>query len=423
MKNTVQDRGMISSMHQHATNAALALGVVLVAAIVTTQSAQAQTLQTLYAFTGGADGAYPSSLVQDSAGNLYGLTYGGGDPSCFGGLGCGTVFKVDPTGKETVLHTFTGMPDGSTPASFTRPVLDRKGNLYGNTQFGGTTNGGTVFKVDTTGKETVLFSFSFGPGGDVPSGGLVLDKLGNLYGTADFGGDLNCNQGSGCGTVFKLDRKGNQTVLYSFTGPPDGRQPNGKLVRDDAGNIYGTNVFSGHKCPDQLGCGTVFKVDTAGHETVLHSFRGSADGGLREGGLIRDKAGNLYGTADAFGASGNGVVFRLDPNGKEHILYSFTGGADGGSPRAGLIWGPDGLYGTTTYGGNSACSFGCGTVFKVNRNGYTVLYRFTGGADGANPISTLFRDSAGNFYGTTIAGGDLNCNNGAGCGTVFKLTP
>jgi uncharacterized repeat protein (TIGR03803 family) len=417
MKNTVLGR----CMYRRATSAALALGVVLAAA--TTQSAPAQTLKTLYAFTGGADGAYPSSLVQDAAGNLYGLTYGGGDPSCFGGLGCGTVFKVDSTGKETVLHTFTGTPDGSTPAVFSRLVFDGRGNLYGNTQFGGTSNAGTVFKLDTTGNETVLFSFSPGASGNLPSGGLILDGAGNLYGTAYFGGDFNCGKGVGCGTVFKLDRKGNQTVLYSFSNPPDGSNPNGKLLIDSAGDLYGTNVFGGHKCVNPSGCGSVFRIDTAGHETVLHAFRGAADGGLPEAGLLSDRAGHLYGTTDGFGAAGNGVVFRLDPDGKEHVLHSFTGGADGGSPRAGLIWGPDGLYGTTTYGGNFACAFGCGTVFKLNQLGLTVLYEFTGGADGANPVSTLFRDSEGNFYGTTNAGGDLSCNSGSGCGTVFKLTP
>lgn len=220
------------------------------------------------------------------------------------------------------------------------------------------------------------------------------------------------------------------TVLYSFKTGRDGAEPNGNLVRDKMGNLYGTTALGGNQgtnCP--LGCGTVYRLDTkTGTETVLYRFRTSihGDGSQPSGGLVMDETGNLYGTTPRGGnvACDCGTVFKLDPTiGTETVLYRFTGGADGGFPASGLL--PDGagnLYGTTYYGGNG-CPGGCGTVFKVDAAGIeTVLYSFSGGTDGAGP-NALARDQVGNFYGTTSIGGNLSCNPGGGCGTVFKLVP
>jgi uncharacterized repeat protein (TIGR03803 family) len=261
----------------------------------------------LYSFTGGADGAFPYALIQDSAGNLYGTTWWGGDLSGCDGAGCGVVFKVDPVGKETVLYTFTGGVDGGTPACAL--VQDPAGNLYGTTLGGGAYGEGTVFEVDTTGNETVLHSFTGGADGYYPStGSLLRDAARNLYGITQSGGDY------GQGTVFKVDTAGNETVLYSFTGGADGDGPTGGLIADAAGNLYGTTYWGGTgSCtsPPTSGCGVVFRVDTAQHETVLHSFSGEPDGAYPLAGVIADAAGSLYGTTIGGGASNAGAVFEL----------------------------------------------------------------------------------------------------------------
>ena len=193
---------------------------------------------TLYSFSGPPDGMNPQAdLVEDTKGNLYGTTSQGGvTGGACGSLGCGVVFKLDTTGKETVLYSFAGEPtDGADPMAGL--ILDVSGNLYGTTSQGGTSNFGTVFKLDTTGKETVLYSFTGKPtDGADPMAGLVLDAAGNLYGTTSQGGTS-----SNFGTVFKLGTTGKETVLYSFTGgPSDGADPMAGLVLDAAGNLYGT---------------------------------------------------------------------------------------------------------------------------------------------------------------------------------------
>jgi uncharacterized repeat protein (TIGR03803 family) len=268
----------------------------------------------LYSFTGKADGGPPrdANLVVDAMGNIYGATLQGGS-GCFG-AGCGVVFKLDKTGKETVLYTFTGGADGWLPSGL---LQDAAGNLYGTTEQGGANNYGTVFKLDTTGRETVLYSFNGGPNGPdgaYPLAGLALDASGNLYGTTSGGG------GAGLGSVFKLDTIGKESVLYSFTGGSDGGFPLfGSLVQDAAGNLYGTTWVGGSGgCAG--GCGVVFKVDTTGKEIVLHEFSGGPDGAFPYSGLIRDAAGNLYGTDTAGGDSGKclsrsgcGVVFEIKP--------------------------------------------------------------------------------------------------------------
>jgi len=264
----------------------------------------------LYSFAGYPDGANPEAgLVMDTAGNLYGTTNSGGSflfgPFPFLGpfpYDGGTVFKVDPSGSETVLHSFApNGGDGAIP--YAGLVMDTAGNLYGTTESGGSSGNGTVFKVDPSGSETVLYSFTNSGGdGAYPFAGLLMDTAGNLYGTTTQGGSSNN------GTVFKVDSSGSETVLYSFTNSGgDGQSPEAGLIMDAAGNLYGTAHGGG-----SFGNGIVFKVDPSGSETVLHGFTGSGgDGADPEAGLIMDKAGNLYGTTAFGGSSDNGTVFKL----------------------------------------------------------------------------------------------------------------
>src|SRR5271157_1962225 len=337
MNRRTQHRSWILGIHGRAAGAALALAIMLVAAVLATGSAQAQTYTygVLYTFTGSPDGAVSDGgLVRDAQGNLYGTTYYGGNSACTGpfGNGCGTVFKVNTTGNEAVLYSFTGGGDGAFPVAGL--VRYAQGNLYGTTSQGGdlacnAPNGcGTVFKVDTTGKETVLYSFTGGADGAYPKAGLLPDAQGNLYGTTNQGGASNY------GTVFKVDSTGNETVLYSFTGTGgDGAGPEAGLVQDAQGNLYGTTAGGGDvACNAPHDCGTVLKVDRIGQESVLYSFTGTGgDGACSYAGLVQDAQGNLYGTTAGGGdlacnaGRGCGTVFKVDTTGKETVLYSFTG--------------------------------------------------------------------------------------------------
>lgn len=280
--------------------------------------------ETFYEFRGTPDGYFPESvLVEDGAGNLYGTTYLGG------AYGLGTVFKIDTAGKETVLHSFAGPPEGGGDGAFsyTGVILDASGNLYGVTVGGGAYGAGVVYKLNASGEETLLYSFSGGSDGDGPDSVLLFDPQGNLYGTTKNGGSSVVCDG-GCGTVFELSPgNGNggwkETVLYSFcslSDCADGEQPlTGPLVRDSDGNLYGTTYFGGtyRNCNGDA-CGVVFKLDTTGNETVLHSFTGGSDGAFPYAGLTMDGSGNLYGTAQAGGAMCYtsytcGVVFKITP--------------------------------------------------------------------------------------------------------------
>jgi len=321
----------------------------------------------------GGNGLRPESgLVQDSAGNLYGTTYDGGTLELGGCLhGCGTVFKLDTSGKVTVLHAFTGGSDGGQPE--TGLVLDAANNLYGTTSIGGDLNCrygmgcGVLFKIDTTGAETVLHAFSGKPDGWYPSGDLLPDGKGDFYGTTWFGGDDDY------GTIFKLNSSGHVTILYSFAGIAGGEYPNGPLVVDTQGNVYGTTNGGGDTGCEL--CGLVFKLDPAGNETVLHTFTGSPgqDGAYPYSGLIRDSSGNLFGTTYGGGTSGCGLgcgtVYKVDGSGNESVLHAFSGGADGWLPIDRLIMdGSGNIYGTAESGGDPSCPYsGCGTVYKISQ--------------------------------------------------------
>jgi uncharacterized repeat protein (TIGR03803 family) len=382
------------------------------AAVAAVHPAASQTYSVLYTFTGAAgDGAYPyATLVVDHAGNIYGTTYGGGT------YGYGTVFKLDTSGNETVLYTFTGAGDGGKPEAGL--WMDSAGDLYGTTEYGGLFNFGTVFKLDPTGAETVLHSFAGGgTDGEYPVAGLVPHG-GNLYGTTYFGGARYV------GTVFEMSKAGKEKIVRSFRqGPGDGQYPYGGVTLDAAGNAYGTTFDGG-----AFDLGIVFKVDATGKETLLHSFSGPPDGGAPFSGLVQDETGNIYGATDrggdasCYSSLGCGVVFKLDSTGTETVLHTFTGFPnDGEFPGTGLARDSSGnLYGTTGEGGSS----NNGTVFEISSSGTeTVLHSFAGGTDGKLPSAALALDKAGNLYGTTYWGGDTLCGDFTGCGVIFKLTP
>ncbi|MGA2136520.1 MAG: choice-of-anchor tandem repeat GloVer-containing protein [Bryobacteraceae bacterium] len=329
-----------------------------------------------------------ADVTRDSAGNLYGTTDLGGT------AGAGVVYKLDATGVETILYTFTGGSDGGNPVAGV--IRDSAGNLYGTTGSGGKVGAGVVYKLDTAGRET-SYSFPEGADGQIASGGVIRDSTGNFYGTASLGGTANS------GVVYKLDAAGHETVLYTFTGGTDGGYPNAGVIRDSAGNLYGTTIQGGS------GAGVVYMLDTSGHETVVYSFTGGADGGRPFAGVIRDSAGNLYGTTYQGGTANAGVVYELDVTGHETVLYTFTGGADGGNPFAGVIRDSAGnLYGTTYQGGPA----NAGVVYKLDSTGHeTVVHSFTV-ADGSTPYAGVIRDSAGNLYGTTSWGGTADVARG-----------
>ena len=327
---------------------------------------------------------------------------------------------------ETLLHQFTGSPDGANPGA--GPAL--KGTtLYGTTWEGGGASGsgntgyGIVYAVSTTtGKETILHTFTANTqqpyDGLEPLGGLAFDKEGNLYGTTVAGGGYD---GEGYGTIYKIAKSGKQyveTVIYAFSGGLDGGNPYYVTpVFDKAGNLYGTTVGGGY-----YGNGAVFKL--AGSTlTTLHSFyQAGGDGYNPYSGVALDTKGNVYGSAPGGGAYGYGVLYEITAAGQYSILYNFTGGADGGTPRNALVYKSGKLYGTAQSGG-AGCTWGCGVIFeytlaKGKKAGYeTVLHTFNG-TDGLYPLyGALVFDKLGNIYGTTSDGGPEYLGN------VYKLAP
>lgn len=388
--------------------------------LATAQSSRAQTLLVLHTFTGSHDGATPyAELIFDGKGNLYGTTKYGGF------MDAGTVFELTPSGTEEQLYPMTLCGNGPVGG-----LLKIKKNLYGTSYAGGSCFGndgsGSVFELVYSAKKKAysgktLFSFYgglFGPDGERPEGTLIADQEGNLYGTTAYGGNGN-------GTVYEVTPTGTETVLHTFSDDPDGSQPYGKLVWDGEGNLYGTTYYGGAYGE----YGTVFKLTPDGTETVLYSFQGGDDGQWPSAGLTRDAKGNLYGTTE-------GTVFDITAAGGAEVLHRFCSQpncTDGAGPVSSLLRdGKGNLYGTTAQGGDggSGCGgFSCGTVFKLTyskkQKTYVeqVLYSFTGGADGGNPYAGLVMDKAGNLYGTTEQGGDVSLCYGRGCGTVFKLTP
>jgi uncharacterized repeat protein (TIGR03803 family) len=318
--------------------------------------------------------------------------------------------------KFKVLHYF-GKSPAANPAGGL--VADSAGNLYGMTFWNRRRDFGVVYKLAPasggTWSYSVLHAFDGSQGQQEPSGGVLLDSSGNLYGTIRYGGPL------ALGTVFELSPSGKgwqAEVLHNFGASGDVGEPTGALTMDKAGNLYGKGPLGGAYTH-----GGVFQLKRSGNtwqETVIHSFNGS-DGDSPVGDLAWDSAGNLYGTTVLGGAAGSGVVYQLTPvsggDWTETVLYSFAATHVEADPTAGVVIDTAGnLYGAS--GGTNSCQAGCGTVYRLRSSmghwTHTVLHTFKG-PDGQQPVGVVL-DSASNLYGTTVAGGRMNQ------GIVFKLS-
>ena len=381
-----------------------------IAVLLPVALAAQQTYEVLYNFGDPPSPAIPySALVEDSAGNFYGTTTWGGASEH------GTIFKLAPDGTMTVLHSFGD--DGDAPRAGL--IWDESGNLYGTTSNGGCSPAscfGTVFKLDPSNTLTTLHAFSSFQEGADPRGSLIRDEAGNLYGTTNYGGLLP-NGSTGRGIAFKLDPSGVMTTLHVFgSGPDDGFFPKAGLIRDTAGNLYGTTSgLSEERGGVRYADGSIFRIDAAGTLTTLHSFN-KVDGAVPIGALLRDDSGNLYGTTSEGGANNLGTIFRLDSSGALTTLYEFTG-PDGANPKAALIRDDLGnLYGTTANGGDTS-----GTVFRIDSLGnFTRLHKLNEGSEWARegiwPRAPLFLDASGNLVGTTPSGGCCTPN-----GVIFRV--
>jgi uncharacterized repeat protein (TIGR03803 family) len=349
----------------------------------------------IYLFHGQPDGASPYDGPVYAKGTLYGTTYSGGANNL------GAVFSVTPGGSEKILHSFSGS-DGEYPYG---SLVYVKGKLYGTTYYGGASGAGTVFSLTTAGKEKVLHSFTGGSDGSLPDA-IMLYHGGALYGTTYSGG------ANGFGVVFKITLRGKESVLHSFKGQPsDGQGPEAGVIYYK-GAFYGTAVGGGMSSGGE---GTVFKVTSAGKETVLHTFTGSPDGSEPVGDLM-EYGGNLYGTTSTGGSYGGGTVFKITPAGTLSILCSF--GASGSNddeigPGSGLINVNGTFYGTVE-GANVG-----GAVFSVTPGGAeSFVYKFNLNGPSGGPVAPLGRllDVKGTLYGTTLS------NTGQGSyGTVFAV--
>jgi uncharacterized repeat protein (TIGR03803 family) len=331
----------------------------------------------------------------------------------------GTIFSISTTGVYKTLDHLDGIPDAR--------LLSLKGTLYGTTEYGGSSRcGGTgcgiVFTVTTAGVENTLYRFAGGSDGSRPTGGLI-DVNGTLYGTTRKGGGSLCALGSsyvGCGTVFSISTSGKEKVLYRFDSRhKDGLDPDSSLL-DVNGTLYGATYDGGSG-----DFGTVFTISTSGKEKVLYSFKGKPDGAAPGGPLISVN-GTLYGTTFYGGQDGYGTVYSISTSGNERVLYSFTGGSsDGDSPGGGLLNVNGMLYGTTYVGGSglkchdsSSHETGCGTLFSITIAGVeSALHSFSGGEDGSHPNGGVV-DVNGTLYGTTFSGGKTNPHRRGG-GTVY----
>lgn len=389
--------------------------------------ANAQTFSVLHTFTGAPDdGVNPdSALTRDSDGNLYGSTVAGGS-SLYG-----TVFKLDSAGNETILHSFDDAYQNAGIEPSARLIRDPQDNLYGAAEYGGTSgcNCGTVFRLTPSGSITVLHSFSKTDGAE--PGPTLVSINGVLYGTAFHGGSTGCEFNLGCGVIFRLTKDGSFRILHQFTGGADGAHPL-QLVRDSVGNIYGNALSGGNpacQTTDLSGCGVIFRLDSSFNFTVLHSLTGGAGGMTPEGRLVRDVEGNIRGitfqggdplcVSSSYPAGGCGTIFRLAPDGNFKVLHTFWHGITNGEyPTSGLLDVGGTLYGVTYRGGlRVSAQDGCGIVYSISKQGhYGVVYRFTGGDDGCQPIHELISDPAGNLYGTAEAAG------ANGDGVIFKIT-
>jgi len=370
----------------------------------------AASLIDLHDFNPGNAGSYPfESMIQATDGNLYGITYYGGATGS-GINGGGTVFRIVPGGTLTILHSFsTNDGNGSNPRGI---MQANDGNFYGVTNDGGAHNYGTVFKMTPTGTTTVLHSFAGGAtDGAYPYGGLVQAADGNLYGTTGYGGPAATGMSNGDGAVFKITTAGVETVLYFFstTDGANGSVPEAALIQATDGNLYGTTAAG----TGAANTGTIFKITTGGTLTTIKTFSGvgATDGYYPDTGLVQAVDGNIYGTTDQGGPGGHGTIYKLTMAGVYSVIHGFNG-TDGSSAFGPLMQAGDGkLYGTTEFGGAN----GDGTIYQITTAGvFTSLHSF-GDTDGWNPKAGLVQGADGSLYGTTTAGN-------ANAGIIFKTT-
>ncbi len=318
------------------------------------------------------------------------------------------VFRLDNSVAEKVLYSFVGYPsDGEFPQ--TPVVRDAAGNLYGTALEGGPGDFGLVYRIDTAGKEKVLYSFTGGSDGCLLEQGLLVSKSGDLIGTT-----YAC--GSGYGTIFKIDSAGQFTLLHTFNGDfSDGANPFfGHLIMDKSGNLYGLTQGGG-----KYGWGVLYELNTSGKFKVLHSFKGGTkDGCYPDGSALRDLLGNLYGTTARCGSSNRGIIWKVNKEGKETVLHNFAGyPSDGENPLAGVSRDSKGnLYGVTEMGG----AFANGAVYELSASGALTLLHSIDGSDGEFPTGELLRTANGTLFGTASLGG-AGCN--GGCGTVWSYVP
>jgi len=371
------------------------------------------------------DGQVPMALIQATDGNFYGVTQGGGTN------GVGTFFRLTTEGVETVLYSFAGgTADGAYPWGL---IQGSDGNFYGTTKEGGvqtcslpnsggsgttTAACGVLFKVTSTGAESVVYFFTGQSDGSLPTGRLVQAGNGSLYGTAEFGGLVNTSCPSGCGVVYQIPPGGTESALYSFKGTAasDGQAPT-SVTQGTDGNLYGATISGG---PGNFG--TIFALTTGGTETILHSFLGTSDGSSPAAALIEGADGSFYGTAIFGGTAGAGTIFNVTTAGVETTLYSFTGSPDGAVPTGNLLLASDGeFYGATDDGGNvTTCNSGCGTVFSLTTTGQeSILYNFPAAGTTTSPVAPepggLIQGTDGNLYGITLGDGQY------GYGTVYSM--
>ena len=401
---------------------------------LTATPAQAQTFNVVHTFGGGADGAYPcAGLTSDAAGNLYGTA--SGTQGCGAGSSSGgTVFRLSRRSSGwifTPLYIFQGGSDGADPLG--RVIIGPDGSLYGTTSGGGY-GCGTAFQLrpptqvppNVTGgwTETILYRFTGNDDGCWPSGDLIFDQAGNIYGTTIQGGINSCVGWDGCGTVFQLTPSGSgwtEIVLHSFDGYDGQLAWYTGVILDRSGNLYGMTVYGGDGGCEYGPCGNVFQLTHSASgwtENNLYIFHGETDGAQPIGGLLIDQQGILYGTTAGHGSGEGGTVFTLTPQGGGWgftVLYSFSGQEFEG-PYAGLVLDRAGnLYGTTYEEGSQ----GRGSVFKLTRSfgwSYMSLHDFTGGGDGGRPWANVVLSAGSNLYGTTSEGGSGN-------GVAWEITP
>ncbi len=367
------------------------MSVSVAALIAARPSSFAQTVTTLYSFTGIQGSGNPAYVVPSKGrdAKLYGTTYGPTGTS-------GSVFAITVAGKATQLYTLGS--DGATP--YAGLTLSTDGDLYGTTGFGGKSyNSGVLFNISPNGTYTVLHEFS-GSDGAIPEAYPIQASDGNFYGTTIGTG--------GQSTIYKYTLGGSFSTIYTFD-EAHGQYVTAALTEGSDGNLYGTAVNGGAH-----GWGTLFKLAKSGVLLWYYSFPGGTGGAFPYSALLQASDGKLYGTTVEGGVgTGCGTVFALDQEGKVSILYAFKNAADGCSPY-GVMQATDGnFYGATDQGGTGGAG-GAGTLYQLTTHGvHTVLYRF--GVTGDHPLVPPMQDTNGTFYGTTYAGGRF------GFGTVYSL--